>query len=343
MGGTESVGDLYIELSEPDISPGQELRGCIHFLLHSPIQADFLVLTFKGKEFIEWKEVHGNGKSVRVETYRGHHVVCTRRYPVFMFANGQVPAGCYSFPVAFVVPRHIPGSYNKEGKMMQAHIYYHLKALLEAQQAVPVKPFKTTIRVVQPQIPLYPVQDEVAAHLKTCCCAHKGEIRLKAQFGQNAYRHGDTAAVIVDADNSRSALDINRILVELYRTLRMRNDSGRINVERKKLSNGQVDTRIPAGQGYGHPVQIAVPISGNNSELETAPSVRGTIMECIHTLEVRALTSGCCLCCGQKPKVDRQVIIVPNSLPPVPLPEIPREWRPIGGEYDESQMPLLAR
>jgi len=341
MGGAESVGDLYIELNEPDISPGQELRGCIHFLLRSPIQAEFLVLTFRGKEYIEWKEVHGNGKSVRVETYTGHHVVCTRRYPVFLFEKGQVPPGCYSFPIAFTVPRHIPGSFSKEGKMMKAHIYYHLKALLEAQQAVPMKAFKTTIRVVQTQMDLFPMQDEVAAQVKTCCCVHKGEIRLKAQFSQNSYRHGEIADLVVDADNSRSSLDITRIRAELYRTLRMRDDSGRFNVERRKLSESLVDIHIPAGQGYGRSVRMAVPISGNDGELETAPSIRGTIMECTHSLEVRAVTSGCCMCCGQRPKVNRMVIIVPANLPPVPLPEIPREWRPVGG-MEEGREPLLA-
>lgn len=341
MGGSQSSGDLYIELAEPDISPGQELRGYIHFLLRSPIQADFLVLTFKGKEYIEWKEVQGSGKSVRVETYTGHHVVCTRRFPVFLFEGGQVPPGCYSFPIAFIVPQHIPGSFENEGKMMKAHIRYRLKALLDAQQAVPVKPFKTSIRVVQIQMLQFPVQDEVAAQVKTCCCVHKGEIRLKAQFAQNSYRHGDRAELVVDADNSRSSLDITRVRAELYRTLRMRADNGRFDVERKKLSESQVDVRIPAGQGYGYALRMVVAISAKDGELESAPSVRGTIMECVHSLEVTAVTSGCCMCCGQRPKVDRMVIIMPANLPPVPLPDIPREWRPLD-KLEEAQEPLLA-
>ena len=254
-----------------------------------------------------------------------------------------MPAGCYSFPIVFTVPMHIPGSFSKEGKMMKGFIWYGLKAVLEGQQPIPVKPYKAPIRIVQNLMDFLPSQDEVAAQVKTCCCAHNGEIRMRANFTQSTYRHGDLATVAVDVDNSRSTLNIHKITVNLMRTLRMRADTGYFHTGRSCLSSSFANTSIRSGQGYGQTVQIAVSITGNKDELETAPSVRGTIMECIHSLEIRAVTSGCCMCCGQKPKVDRAVVILPSVLPPVQLPVIPRDWTPLGHLTEDSQTSLLVK
>ena len=71
MGGSESTGDLYIELAEAETSPGQEVRGVIHFLLRQSIQADFLVLVLREKNLLNGKRCGVLGERCMWRYFKG--------------------------------------------------------------------------------------------------------------------------------------------------------------------------------------------------------------------------------------------------------------------------------
>jgi hypothetical protein len=256
--------------------------------------------------------------------------VVRQKFPIFSFAGGFVQEGQFSFPFQFRLPANIPGSFDVEDGSTKARIHYSLVALLEGQSAH-IEKSKMPINISQIMTdPIYSVANDTTARVSTWCCSNKGSIQIKAYFNKNAYVPGEVAEFMAEVNNSQSQLDVLRLRGTLYRTLRLRSDSGQIHVSKQSVVARQCVQRIPSGSALlgEQCIRMQLPIEDPRGQLQHATSVRGNLIECVYSINVYADMDGSCMCCGQTPEVERYMVIYPLQLPVIQPPMVPVNWEP---------------
>ena len=335
MGGSHTVGYLHLQLETRNVQAGTDLPGIIHLKLDQPIQAQYLMLKFKGKEHCQWEESHterdreGNSRTV-IETHRGSAHLVGQKFPIFAFTNGFLDAGGYSFPFTFRLPATLPGSFDLSQGSTKARIRYTLTAYIPAYEAK-IEKSKTHMHVSQLMTdPIYSVAQDVDARITTWCCSDKGNVHLKAYFNKNAYAPGETAEFVAEINNEHSKLDVAGIRGVLYRTLRLRSNGGRTHMTKITVSQADTRQRVPSGQSLlgAQSVRMLLPINDRTGELQLTTSVKSTLIDCAYSILVHADMDGSCMCCGQTPEVERYMVIYPIQLPILQPPMIPQGWQP---------------
>ena len=341
MGSSQSVGHLHLHLETRNVQAGAELPGVIHLKLNAPVQARALCLKFTGKEHCQWTETRterdaqGNNRTV-TDTHKGHCHVLHQKFPIFIFTQGYLDAGEYSFPFLFRVPANIPGSFHLEHGQVKASIKYSLIAMVEGS-SMKIEKSKMDVHISQLMTdPIYSVVNDVHAHITTWCCCDQGDVQIKAYFSKNAYVPGEIAEFVAEVNNTNSKLDVGGIRGTLYRTLRLKSDGGRTHTSKDTVSRNEVRQRVPTGQALlgEQSLRMTLPISDSRGELQHSTSVRGKHIECMYSIVVHASMEGSCMCCGQTPEVERFMVLYPPQLPIIQPVMVPPGWAP-------QQMPMM--
>ena len=331
MGLGHSAGHVYLHLLSRTAQAGSELSGVIYLKLNETVEASALCLKFNGTEQCQWPEtrtesnLQGEMKTV-TEIYKGENRIAHWKFPIFIFTEGLIEAGDYSFPFQFHVPSNIPGTFHLERGKKKASINYNLIALIEGASR------KIEKSVMQVQIaqalttPIHAVVSDVQAHITTWCFFKQGEVHLKANFSKNAYAPGEIAEIIVEVDNTNSRIAVSGIQGTLYRMLRLKSNTERTHASKDSINHTEIFQRVPSGESQSIRMNLSIPNS--RGELRYLTSVRGKHIECMYSIVVHASMEGWCMCCGGTPEVEQVVVLYPPQLPGIQPPQAPSDWSP---------------
>ena len=343
MGGAESTGALHVDVESHNLQTGDEIQGVVHLLVKSPTPANELVLYFKGKEKTHWavrrKEknlITGMTHNVTY-TYGGHKDIIKHRFPIFVFAEQMVQPGQYSFPFAIRTPADIPSTFDYRPPYNSfldagptiAAISYKLIAKIEGHEAK-VDKGKTHVNMTRPMlVQAVSVHDEHVANISTWCCFSKGKVKVKADFNKNAFIPGDQAIVTVDVDNQESKLEGTALVASLTRVIRLKDETGRSHVVNSTINQVRLEEAVAAGSHMAavtkKTLQLAIP---NDETVAKTSTVQGQLVECEWFLSGEIVMDGCCMCCGDTPRISKPMAIYPPQLQQTPPPVVPEGWNP---------------
>ena len=336
MGGSESaVGHLHVQLENPNIQAGQEVTGVVHLKLDSDITAESLSLKFTGKEYCYWtesrSESNSDGSSSTVtDVYTGKALVIKQHFPVFIFANSHVAAGQYSFPFSFITPPGLLGSFHVKHGDAKGHIKYHITAYIRSQSHV--KKSKAEVHIIHIVTqPITAISGQTFANISTWCCFSQGSVQVSAFVNKSGYVPGELAEIEAEINNSKSRLAVTDVRCTLFRTIRFRSDQGRPFVLKTTVNEVVSHQFVPPGNSLDGDlrVKLALLVKDAKEELQNATTVSGQKVECVYTICIRAVMDGSCMCCGQTPSVERELLIYPMQQANILPPPIPENWHPM--------------
>ena len=337
-----SAGHLHIHLDTRNFQAGDQLIGTVYLKLIQGVQARALCLLFDGKENIEWEGENGKHKG-------GSHFI-RQKFPIFIFSQGYLPPGDYSFPFAFVLPATLPGSFFLYETFLEAEIRYTLDALIEGSSAR-IEWSEVILHVSQLMTnPIYSLSGSASTRLASCC-RDKGVVQIQIAFSKSAYVPGERAELIAEVNNSQSALDVAGFKVKLIRKVRLRSHGGHIHVRQTEVCNWDILQRVPRGEALlgeqsRHEILYIPDIMGG---IEHSTTVHSEYLECVYSITVHLKMAGVCQCVPT-PEVQRPIVIYPRQLPPHLPPMTPQGWTPqvmpmaqfsVGQNYDYIPSPML--
>lgn len=342
MGNGEVSGTLHIEVESRNIHAGDVLTGMIYLYVEKPVPASELVLYFKGKEKTRWsvrvKErnpLTGNQHYVTY-TRTGHHNITKVRFPVFIFTGGMLQPGQYSFPFAIRTPSGVPNSFSFkptsgffDSEGASAVISYRLVAKVEGEQAN-IKKSSSKINITRPvtQIPAA-MSGTTNARLSTWCCLSKGAVKVSVDFDKNMFIPGETATITIDVNNEDSQLAGSGLIATLTRVIRLRDDSDRAHTITTQVNKVTLGEAIAPGKSQMAVTKKTLQLTIPKDEMtENAGSVDGKIIDCEYFLAGEVDMDGCCMCCGDAPKVSKVMTVYPSAMGALPVPQPPPNWNP---------------
>lgn len=337
MGSKNSHGTIYIQLEQSSSSGGEEVIGIINISLKIPLPSPTLTLSFKGKEITHWEEtrsistINSDGESdseTVTDYYDGKHLICDHKYSVFKW-NNELPPGDYSIPFTFVLPENIPGSFYYYSSPTSAVIQYKFYAQLT-----------TPSHKVSGKVPIHVHQDitvfntnivlDRSARMRSWCFYNKGTCTISAHSPQDTYNPSQTAIFFASVNNSRSQLAIQSLSCELFCNLRLQSSSKTCKFIKESLIKKQFPMRInPLDENLPEPVEMHMELGQKLNSLQSMYSTKGMIINCSYTCRIEAVMEARLMCCGDYPRVEMPMIIVPNVIEPQPSAPIdPQDWRP---------------
>lgn len=353
MGGSSSKynkhGGMIIQLENSSCFGGQETTGMIHLKIHSPIGPSTLYLIFKGKEQTHWEttrtvsETNASGQSTSrtvTDYHDGKAKVCNFHYPIYRWDYPLNPGG-YSLPFAFFLPTNIPGSFHYQRGSTKADISYKFHAKL-----ISVHDEKLKARaLVQVRQSAYMYNANILAdkhaRMKTWCCCDKGECKISVVFPQDSYNPTQIANCKAEIDNSQSKLDVLRVSCSLISSLRLKCSSSNTFFNKETVISEVIPRGIPAGASplVNSSIELSLNLPSRMQTLSNMHSTTGRLIDCLYTIEVKAEMDGSCMCCGDTPKVENIMKIIPNAVIVPSAPEAPPDWnpsvlQPISLQYD---------
>lgn len=338
MGGSES-GYLALQLDTRNIQAGAAISGTIHFHLTKALNAQSLCLKLSGKEHIRWEEIEMRRSNRRdilprarqvTHTYRGKGKIVRQIFPIFVFQDAKVAAGDYSFPFLVMSPANLLGSFSYEAGAMHARVVYHLSAFLLSASSK-VQPSKLEVGVSSRlSQAIASMTDSAATNISTLMCMKKGAVMLNVHVNKNAFVPGEAIEVVVEANNSQSALDVTRVQVTLSRMIRIRLDNGRNHVVKDTINQGYTIQRVRKGDTAtgSNALRMVLTVQDSRGSVQNTTTLRGRHIECIYMLRVKAEMDGSCMCCGPAPTLAKEVTIYPVQILGVEMMQAPAGWNP---------------
>ena len=338
MGSTQSVGHLHVHLDTRNFQAGELVQGTIHLKLYATVQAQVLLLLFDGKEHTKFMR-----DDSEQEFLTSYHLI-NQRFPLFIFPEGYLLSGDYSFPFAFTLPPSLPGSFHLEEDEAEGYIRYHITATVEGSYTF-IESSKVWIHVNQLMTnPIYSVSNDSDSYLQPACCRNKGTVSIKVCFSKNAFVPGETMRLGIEINNSQSQLDVLGYRVTLLRKIRLKSDT-RHWMRQEEVGFWNMSLRVPKGEALlgeqSRHQKLLFP--KQSSTLGHSPSVHSSYIDCTYSLKVHLNMATGLLCGVDTPEIEQLIIVYPTQLPPHLPPMMPADWAPrvmptasfaVGAEYN---------
>lgn len=295
-----------------------------------------LHLCFKGKEVTHWQETRtvsttdnrGRTSSHTItDHFNGKSIICNFNSPIFKWDSSLNPGG-YSLPFNFVLPSNIPNSFQYVNGPTKANIKYKFYAKLESVTNEELHA-KTLIQIQQGS---FTYNENILTYkqvkLNTWCCCNQGECKISVMFPQELYTHTQAITCMVEIDNSQSKLDILEVACRLKLSLRLKCSGSKTYFRKFAVYSQSLTYLIGAGTGptTNAPLAMSLNLASQNDFFKNMYSTSGKLIDCIYRVQVKAITNGVCMCCGQIPKVYHFVKIVPNAVSVPIVSQAPDNW-----------------
>ena len=346
-----SFGDVYIQLNQDCLIPGDTLTGTIYINLIAPYPGSKLCLKMKGTEYAHWVDTDtqtANGQtSTTSVTRRGRRVIIENIIDVYNWPNGtDLPPGQFSFPFSFRVPDGIPGSFFLHHGQTIGEIRYRLEAFLKPTQRKDAKiKHKVDILVREP------VKGQIEATcltlnkpITTWCCIKQGSVKVKTSFGKNIYAPSEEVKILAEVDNSECKLNIKDVVFQLNQTvvLRANSHAKRLNYCIRDVSLGGIGAGqtclgdqqkcasmvLPPGQsGAAKTLKNNPKEKSPDPSKVITPSTHGDLIKSDFHLKVKCRMAGC-TCCSHSPATDLPIQIYAPLRPRQSAPIPPADWNP---------------
>lgn len=354
MGGKNSHGSIVVQLENSSSKGNEEITGVVHISLKNLFQPSTLHLIFKGKEQTHWTESKTEyyhdfkgkrHKRTRIEHIHGKHLICAYNHAICVW-NAPIQPGGYSIPFSFIIPGGLPGTFFYEALDIDASINYKFHAKLISTNGEKITGKSSIHMQLDSHSKVESITRMKTAEMKTWCCVKKGKCKINAAFPQDTYNPSQVASVMVEIDNTESMLAVNSICCKLISNVKLTSNSRKIKISNQTLITEDVLVQVEPGKLLLNQAAVEVALDlQQHSKLQKMYSTRANIIECMYIIEAEAEMAGSCMCCGEYPKVEASMNIVPNMVaPPVDAPQAPDDWNPqllkqVSVKYNEDFQP----
>jgi hypothetical protein len=338
MGKNYSVYS-YVQVENPTIFPGCEVTGVVNILAEGAIDAMGLYLHFTGKEYTRWEEsytetVSNSDGSSRSETrtvvYTGSQTILTNFFLLHHF-DGTLQKGQFSIPFRLKIPEVILPSFKYQGGVT-AKRYYTIKAKLQGSKKLKAtKSFVWISSLLKNFDFAIPSFGEAVMKVRNCCCCGDDRSIVNLSVVKNAYFFTERVDGTLRVDQTNCKKRLMRMQFSLYRKLRLRDNTGRSNIDYNRIVQ---EERYAVAGNIGGPIytyDFSIELS-RVQDLWQTPSTESGLIECIYEANVRLYYDT--FCSGSVYQVSAPISIsnsyeaVRTYFIPQP-PPIPTVWNPI--------------
>ena len=240
---SKSPDGILIELDKPYYFPGELIFGKIYLNLFQNHYSSGINLTIQGEEFVSYSEMkikkgnnqhnsnnnHNNKNTSSnnqkyVKKREGKTIIYRCSELIIPFHDSIIQAGQYIFPFSFILPSHLPGSFEYYDNDNFAYIKYIIQASSESFKSH--QTLKNDFLLILRQSPLYfhyPTRLSNTQNLSTWCFFNKGSSTLNISYEKNYYCPEEKVNVICELDNTRCKLKATSIKLSLIQTIILKN------------------------------------------------------------------------------------------------------------------------
>jgi len=137
--------------------------------------------------------------------------------------NNIINIGQYAYPFSFIIPAHLPGSFEYYTDRISAFIKYQVKVKI-----LPIndeKPFKfSTILVVRQTPSMFNYQQNLTdtRQITTWCFFNKGTATLNVSYQKNNFALDEIIQMQCNLNNTRCQLDSTAIMLQLFQKITLK-------------------------------------------------------------------------------------------------------------------------
>ena len=235
-------GAMMINFDKPFYYPGELVSGIVYLNVLEAFDTRGLELSVKIKEAVKWFDVEIKTETKRVydeqtkthkdkryqvsekilrkddkTLYKSSCMIATMNNNVFGF-------GQYAYPFQFVLPQHLPGSFEYYDENVSTYIKYTVKAKsLSFHGKENELDTKSILIVRQPaQNFQYPTNLSDTKAITTWCFFSQGSSTLNISYPKNHYCQDETVQVICGLNNSNCKVSASCIKLQLMQKLNLR-------------------------------------------------------------------------------------------------------------------------
>ncbi|XP_074650003.1 arrestin domain-containing protein 3-like [Tubulanus polymorphus] len=200
---------------------GEYINGTLTVDVAEPLKVRGVQIKFKGFAKVHWTEQHGSGKNRHTVHYHNEETYFNEKRVVL--GRGTKESGedtvmtpqRYQFPFQFVIPHHIPSSF--EG--VHGRVRYHIKGKVDIPMAFDKefqRPFTIIANVDLNQMPTarQALQNEDQKTL-CCCCCESGPISAVIRVDKTGYVPGEGIRISGEiTNNSNNKMDSSKVVID---------------------------------------------------------------------------------------------------------------------------------
>ena len=336
-------GSFFVQMEKPDFAPGDQVNGMIYLNLLIDFPATHIELKLEGKEKVKYyvsvrkydytdQEGHEHYKT-EYESRSDSHKCFKYKFPCATFNGGFVPMGQYQIPFQFFLPNDLPSTfYYKWYNHGECHakIHYKAKATLESSDGNDLLKNKFDIVInAAPKKHISQKRVDINKEVVSWCCLNKGKFKMTSWFEKDAYMPGETAMLVVEAENNTS-VECKSMKGNFTQEVIIKNGRAR---DKRILNMVEAPGLAPGEKYVGQEAKrIAIPLSGTrikggDDEGTSNTSVDGYLIDC--NFYVSAQTEmDACICCDKHPKSEIYITLY-NAIPTVSHQfQPPMNWAP---------------
>ncbi|CAD8149669.1 unnamed protein product [Paramecium octaurelia] len=349
---------LYIRTDKPFYFAGEEVQGNIYLNVGGgAFPSSTIYLKVKGSEKAKWTEtrtvyedIPGTNPPQRqskqvTEHYDNDNEFYQHKIPVYIFQQGMIPQGQYTFPFNFKLKESLPGSFEYQEKDLECKIKYSVKAEIDSpDKSLDKIKYKQEFLVREP-IKEQVNQNEGSQVLQptSCCCIPMGTISFKFQFDKSAYQPGEVAKLQIEIDNTQSKVGIPIIKASVTSRLRIISKQGHTRMIYRVCASSTTPG-IESGQSalneHKKNMNLSLVDAGRHKPLD--PTTNGKIVQNNYQLSATGELDGICLCCSQDPGIELPIRIVAKPIASYEQPVVapsgwnPQVMNPVSVQFDDS-------
>jgi hypothetical protein len=246
-------GGMMINFDKPYYYPGDLVTGNIFLNVLEAFDTRGLELSLKIKESVQWVETHHRTETRTVydevtkqERQQPHQVeekidrkddktLYKSSYMMATMQNNVFGYGQYAYPFQFVLPNHLPGSFEYYDHEVSSCIKYTVKAKsLSYQEKLNELEAKSILVVRQPaQYFQYPTNLSDTKAITTWCFFSQGSSTLNVSYPKNNFCQDETMQVICSLNNTHCKVNASCIKLQLFQriNLRIKDKDGRPHIK----------------------------------------------------------------------------------------------------------------
>jgi len=220
-----------VQFDQPFYYPGNYVTGTIFLNIIDAFNSRGVELNIKCVEGVSVMEDHrreieenGNRRFVNEQRELKDKQKLFQNKNFLPNFQNNISIGQYAYPFSFIIPAHLPGSFEYYTDRISAYIKYEVKVkILPFYEKEEVMKFSTILIVRQPPSSLnYPQNLTDTKRITTWCFFDKGNATLNVANQKNHFAKDEVIQLQCNLDNTRCTLDSTNIGLELVQKITLR-------------------------------------------------------------------------------------------------------------------------
>jgi hypothetical protein len=260
MGSSNShkSGVLAIDLKRHYYYPGDRVDGVVYLNMTENMQAAGLEIDLQIIESVSFKDNDSSIKinseyiEERVHMYRPKLVEGDQTTSIILYQNSWILAkfnnnlvvtGQYAYPFTFILPYHLPGSFEYYDLDSTAYIKYILIGKVISTEIQEKDIINNTLIIVRqpPQAFEYPTNLLDSKQIKNFCCINQGTATLSVSYPKSHFHPDEIINIICIVDNTKCKLNSNVIRIQLIQRISLKDSKNNYKYLYRKVAEQQFD------------------------------------------------------------------------------------------------------